>query len=341
MEHPTVRAVANTPLRVGIIGIGFGQAAHLPAFRAVPGCTVAAIAASSPDRARAVAARHAVPTWHGNWRELVERGDIDIVSLAVPPALQTEIGIAAARGGKHLFCEKPLAPTVEAAAALVEAARSAGVRHAVDFEFPELPQWREAGRMVRSGELGAVRELRIAWSTRAGAHRRPRSRWKEEDELGGGVLGGFVSHALHYATWLVGTLEVVESRLTRSTDVITACNAILTGQAGTFVSIAIDNATTHEPLHSVEVTGTKGSLSLLNEAIDHGGPFALRVGDQTREVPSDGEIAADRRAPAVARIARRFVEAIRTGAPMCPDLRDGQESVRLLDAIRVAARRRS
>lgn len=286
-----------------------------------------------------VAARHDVPSWHGNWRDLVERDDIDVVSIAVPPSLQPEIATAAACHGKHVFCEKPVSTTLEAAEALVTQVRRVGIRHAMDFEFPELPEWREAGSIVHSGALGRVHELRIVWSTQGGTNRSARSSWKREDDRGGGVLGGFLSHALYHSMWLCGSLDVVEASLAGADGQTTSCQVVLAGGNRQVVRVAIDSDSPGPRRHSLEVLGTAGTLRLESKVIGHAGPFALNISGHEVEIAIDNEFGTDRRMIAVSRLVARFVDAIRTGSEMRPDLVDGLNVARLLEATRAAAGR--
>src|SRR5687768_10009277 len=99
-------------MRVGLIGCGnVGLGHHLPALLGVEGIEVAAVADPTPERleaARAAAGLGAADA-HLDWRELVARADVDAVVVATPQRFRPEIAIAAARAGKHLLCEKPLA----------------------------------------------------------------------------------------------------------------------------------------------------------------------------------------------------------------------------------------
>ncbi|HVR63574.1 MAG TPA: Gfo/Idh/MocA family oxidoreductase, partial [Polyangia bacterium] len=149
---------------MAVIGIGFGQHVHIPAFRADPRSRVAAVCASTEERARKVADRLEIENAFGNWREACARPDVDAVSISVPAALQPEIVRLAARHGKHVFCEKPLATTEEGARSALESAVSADVVHAMDFEFRAIPQWRRAREICRSGAvLGRLRQIAVTW----------------------------------------------------------------------------------------------------------------------------------------------------------------------------------
>src|SRR5271167_2341818 len=107
------------PISVGIVGIGYGQHVLAPAFAADERCQVAAICASTADRAEVVAQRLLIPRALGDWRALVADPEIDVLAIAVPPALQAPLVLAAAAAGKAVFCEKPVAPTVGLARAML------------------------------------------------------------------------------------------------------------------------------------------------------------------------------------------------------------------------------
>jgi len=187
--------VATPRLGVGIIGIGFGQAVHAPVFQSDARSEVVAICASTKERARAVADRLNIPQAFGDWRAVVASPDVAAVSIAVPPALQPEIAIAAARAGKHVFCEKPLALSCAQAEAMLDVVRASGVANAIDLEFAELPAYRAAEQLLRSGQLGAIDSVAFTWEVRTRS--RPADSWKEQAGSGGGSLGGFAAHAIY------------------------------------------------------------------------------------------------------------------------------------------------
>jgi predicted dehydrogenase len=126
-------------ISVGVIGIGFGQQVHVPAFRSDPRCMVRAICASDSGRALKVAETLGIGQAYGDAQAMIADPKIDLISLAVPPARQPALIEAAARAGKHVFCEKPLAADANSAAGALQAVRRAGVRHAIDLLFPEIP----------------------------------------------------------------------------------------------------------------------------------------------------------------------------------------------------------
>ncbi len=326
-------------MRVGVIGIGFGQAVHVPAFRRDPRAVVVALAASRHDRAARIAERLGVPKAYGDWRRLVADLGVDVVSVAVPPALQPEVAVAAATALKPVLCEKPLALDSASAERMFAAVRGAGVAHAVDFEFAELPAWGEVKRLCDEREFGAPRAATFAWSVQT----RPRTAdsWKERTPMGG-ALGGFASHALYLIEWCFGPATRVSSRLDEASG-RTRVEAWLECAGGCRVTLAIATDAAHPTGLRFEVQCQAGVIILENRNLDATRGFTLTAarGGGTLEpiacpdlAPSDG----DPRIDPVARVIARFIDAVVGGPPMRPDLTDGVRVQRLLDAMVTADR---
>src|SRR5262249_40391655 len=106
---------------VGLVGSGFIAEMHAEAFALSTIASVRAVASRTPDRAAASAGQHGIPAWHSDFRELVERSDVDLVCIAAPNHLHRDITVAAAEAGKHVICEKPLARTLAEADEMIAA----------------------------------------------------------------------------------------------------------------------------------------------------------------------------------------------------------------------------
>ena len=112
---------------IGIVGSGFIAGAHAEAISRLPRATVHAVASRSAGKAAEFAERWGIPAWHTDFRELAARPDVDVVCVAAPNALHRDIAVAAARAGKHVICEKPLARTLREADEMIGACADAGV----------------------------------------------------------------------------------------------------------------------------------------------------------------------------------------------------------------------
>jgi predicted dehydrogenase len=329
-------------LYVGVIGIGFGQQVHVPAFRADGRCQVRALCARTAERARAIADRLGVPEAHGAWQELVASPHLDVVSVAVPPALQPEIVIAAARAGKHVFCEKPAGPDVGRVEAMLEAVRRAGVCHAVDFLFGEIPAWQRAKEVLDSGALGRLRHAHLNWRKEIYAVRHRKVSWKLRQADGGGTLNSFVSHSLYYLEWLFGPAAEARCRLgPGGAESETQVDAWLDFTSGLRLILSVASDAYLGPGHRLEVYGDDGTLVLDNPGHDHAAGFRLlvarRPADALQTVLQPGPFpAGDVRVLPAARLVRRFVDGILHGASVAPNLEHGLRVQRLLDALRRA-----
>ena len=337
---------AGPRIGVGIVGIGFGRAVHLPALRADPRCEVTAICASQPARAERIAAECGVPRSYGDWRAMIACPAVDAVTIAVPPALQPEVALAALAAGKPVFCEKPLAHSLEAAQQMASAAQASGLANLVDFEFPVTPQWNAARRLLHDGRIGPLRHVHVAWHVETYAIRHRLASWKT-DVAGGGMLAAFVSHCLHYLEWFAGPLVRLSAHLHRQPDdpgsAETLAQLHLLFESGAAGSISASCNAPAGSGHRVEFYGEQGAIVLENSGRDYLTGFDLRCVTRDGErvpLPESEPISPqpgasyDGRVQAVAVLMRRFTDWIVDGAAAQPDFRDGLRVQTLIDAAR-------
>jgi predicted dehydrogenase len=325
-------------LQVGVIGTGFGKQVHVPAFRSDHRCTVAAICASNVENARFVAKEMGINRFYGDWKSLLDDSDIHAVSIAVPPPLQAEIAMSAVRAGKHVFCEKPVAASLEDACSVFSAAQAAGVVHAVNFIFPEVPAWQAARQRIP--ELGAIRHVALNWRVETYAFRAKLKNWKTEIEKGGGTLNNFVSHTFFYLEWLLGPMTRIMSRLSPNPPACEArVDAWIEFSAGFPASVSVAADSFLGAGHCLEIFGENGSLRLENRTPDYSHGFTLEVGTRETgrmdfvEMQNSSEFS-DGRTQATARIVSRFVDSIFSGSRSTPNLREGLRVQRLMQIAR-------
>lgn len=333
---------------IGIVGIGFGQHALVPAFRAQSGCRVVAIAASDRRRAERVASHLTIERAYGDWRELLDSKSVDAVATAVPPAVNPEMTLEALARRKGVFSEKPMAASVAAAREMAAAAGASGLANMVDFEFPEIPAWRAARRCLDSGEIGALRRVVVTWNVETRANRERARSWRSETSAGGGALNSFGSHTFHYLEWLLGPIEGLTARLTRAPDDIRRADTGMTvaavGISRVPISIVINTDAFLGHGHRVEFFGEGGAAVLCNSGPDYAAGFQFLVGTRGAHgfkvvaVPDDLPLpdASDGRIRAVARLAGRFVHWLRSGESAQPDFRSGLRIQQLIEAARTA-----
>lgn len=214
----------------------------------------------------------------GDWRTLISDPEIDVIDITAPNAFHKEMALAAIGAGKHVYCEKPLAPLASDAWEMAKAAKQAGVRTQVGFNYLCNPMLRLAREMIRNGELGEIRSYRGIHAEDYMAD--PESPFTfRHDPAGGGALADLGSHALATAEYLLGPISrvlgdcvtVIGSRPDgtggrRDVEVDDLSRMFVrfeNGASGTIEASWI--ATGRKMQHDFEVYGTAGALVFSQE----------------------------------------------------------------------------
>jgi predicted dehydrogenase len=190
-------------LRVGVIGIGWAGQQHVAAYDALAGVRVVAIAGLEEPVRTALAARYGIERPVERWEELLDVDGLDAVSVAVPTFLHAPIAVAALERGLHVLSEKPIARTLSEAAAMVEAARTAGRVLDVAFNHRQRGDIQTLKSVIDSGRLGRPYYAKAWWLRRTGIP--TVGSWFTQSALaGGGPLVDIGVHVLDYALFLLG-----------------------------------------------------------------------------------------------------------------------------------------
>jgi len=136
----------------------------IPAMQAGTWCSVDAIASREGEKARSAAARLGIPRSYGSYRELLEDREIEAIYNPLPNHLHVPLTIEAARAGKHVLCEKPLALTADEARTLLAISRECGVLIEEAFMVRTHPQWVKVKSLIRNGAIGSLRAIQGAFS---------------------------------------------------------------------------------------------------------------------------------------------------------------------------------
>jgi predicted dehydrogenase len=149
-----------------------------------------------------------------DWRAVVERRDIDIIDIATPGDSHAEIAIAAARAGKAVFCEKPLANSVRDAERMLTAADKAGVAHMVCHNYRRAPAVMLARQLLTDGQLGEIRHYRGTYLQDWITDPKFPLVWRlDRKQAGSGALGDIAAHSVDLARFLVGEISEVAGHL--------------------------------------------------------------------------------------------------------------------------------
>ena len=200
------------PIGVAVIGAGMAGRAHCNGYRSAstvfdtdqPAPRLVAVADTHQPFATEAARRYGFARTETDWRAVVEAPDVDAVSVVVANSLHRQIVEAALAAGKHVLCEKPLAPSVADAQAMVDAAARTDRVAAVGFTFRRSPAVNAIREQVLSGSLGRVRHI-VAnyWCDYGFDPQRPMS-WRYRGGPGSGVLADIGSHLVDLAEFFCG-----------------------------------------------------------------------------------------------------------------------------------------
>jgi predicted dehydrogenase len=205
-------------LNFAIIGTGgVTLQNHLPGLALCPDVRVTALCDANPATLEQARQQTGAPLTTTRWEDIIARDDIHAVIIATPNIFHPPIAIAAARSGKHVLCEKPLALNAADAQAMAEAADSAGVRHMTAFTYRFVPAMRYLKHLVDRGDLGTPYHYRCCrlqdWGTR-------NLGWRQQKKLAGsGELGDMLSHRIDFAHHLVGPMKRLVAHLLNLTPV--------------------------------------------------------------------------------------------------------------------------
>ena len=196
-------ATAAQRIGVGIVGIGFGRAVHLPALRLDFRFDVRAICASTLQRARRIADECGIPGAYGDWREMLAAAGMEAVTIAVPPPLQPAIALAALRTGKTCVLREAAGRYGGRRGTDGGNAAAGRLANMVDFEFLASPPGKPPKEALDARRVGPLRHIHAHWHVETYAMQHRLDSWKT-DAAGGGTLLSFASHSFHYLDWLAG-----------------------------------------------------------------------------------------------------------------------------------------
>jgi predicted dehydrogenase len=275
-------------LRIGLIGGGFMGRTHsngynrirnfFPELEYIP--VLKAVCFRNETKLKAFAEQWGYESTETDWRKLVERDDIDAVDICTPNDTHAEIAIAAAKAGKMVLCEKPLARNMAESEEMVEAIEKAGVANTVWYNYRRIPAVTLAKNIVDSGKLGKIYHYRANflqdWTINEKLPQGGEGLWRMDAAVAGsGVVGDLLSHCVDTAIWLNGGIKevsgmtetFVKERMHQLTGKVEpvgiddACSFFCrfnNGSLGLFESTRY--ARGHKALYTFEINGANASI---------------------------------------------------------------------------------
>lgn len=198
-------------LGVGLIGTGYMGKCHALAWNNVTSVfgdverpRLVTLAEVNPELAAKKAAEFGFARSTGNWRDLLSDPEIDVISVTTPNAFHPEMAIAALEAGKHVWCEKPMAPAFTDAVKMRDAARRSGKAAAMGYNYIQNPMIRHMRRLIDEGAIGKVYHVRAEMDEDFMADATQSFYWKSEASSGYGALDDFAVHPLSLLFALFG-----------------------------------------------------------------------------------------------------------------------------------------
>ncbi|MGH2558020.1 MAG: Gfo/Idh/MocA family protein [Thermomicrobiales bacterium] len=340
-------------VRVGVIGCGAGTF-HLEGYAEDPRTKIVALAGLDTARCQQIAKKFEVPEIYGDFRDLLEKADVEAVSVVVPNHLHLPIALAAFEAGKHVLVEKPLARTAAEGEQMVAAAKAAGKILAIAFQRRHRSDMVLLRQHIVDGGLGEIYYAKAHWMRRSGIP--GLGTWFTSKELaGGGPLIDLGVHVLDMALWLMGNPKATSvsaatyakigprgrghwtsSRFAEggenAYEVEDLATAFIRFDSGATMQLetcwAAHTGVTDE--FGVSLMGDKGGAE--THIKDYANVGTLRLFGDVAGVPVD---ATPRLRPTHghAGIIRGFVDGIIHGTPVSPSGEEGVDRARLIDAI--------
>jgi predicted dehydrogenase len=352
-------------LNIAMVGYGFMGRAHSNAFHQATRffdlpfhLNLKTICGRNPEKLERMAHQWGWEETATRWEDVVNRDDIDIVDICTPNYLHEPIAVAAAKAGKMVLCEKPLANSVAEAERMTEAARN--VPTLVWFNYRRVPAVALARQLIEQGKVGETYHYRALYLQSWGMDPADPGAWRfNPEEAGSGVLGDLLSHSLDLATWLNGPISDLCAQVhtfargRQVDDAVTVMAQFSNGSIGTFEATRF--ATGNLNRNSFEMNGSGGSIEFDLEKLNH-----LTVFDVGDKVPVQGGhdiLVTNPGHPYVGNFwppghilgyehtfiatVVDFLRAVASGEQFHPNFEDALETQRLLEVVQESNRRRS
>jgi predicted dehydrogenase len=307
----------------------------IPGMRSAKRAEVLGIASRDQGRAEATARQLGIPRAYGSYEALLADPDIDAVYVPLPNHLHAQWGIAAARAGKHVLCEKPLAMTAADAEALVDAGRESGVMIMEAFMYRQHPSWVAVRELVASGRIGRLTAVDSWFSY----YLEDPTNIRNIQDVGGGALYDIGCYCINLSRMLFGEEPAsVASTIVRDpasgVDILTSALLVFPAGVATFTC-----ATRVEPDQRVSIYGTTGRIEIeipFNIPPDRATRVFVIAGGDPPVAPAT-EILEFAPADPYGVEVDRFADAVLDGAPVPVTGEDSVANMRVIERLFAAA----
>jgi UDP-N-acetyl-2-amino-2-deoxyglucuronate dehydrogenase len=262
---------AVRPLRVALIGCGRISKNHFEAIERIEGLELAAVCDIVEERAREAGERLGVP-WFRSYDEMLAQAECDVVTVTTPSGLHPAHGIQAARAGKHVICEKPIAISLAGADDLVQACDAAGVQLFVVKQNRLNAPIQLLKRAIDRGRFGRIymANCTVRWTRPQEYY--DQAPWRGTWEFDGGAFMNQASHYVDLIQWLVGPVESVVAKtatLARRIEAEDSGVAVIKFRSGALGTIEVTMLTYPKNLEgSITILGETGTVKIGGTAVN-------------------------------------------------------------------------
>jgi UDP-N-acetyl-2-amino-2-deoxyglucuronate dehydrogenase len=259
------------PLRIALVGCGRISQNHFDAIAKLDGLTISAVCDVVPERAKAAGEKLGAP-WFTSYEKMLHDAPSEIVTIATPSGLHPAHGILAAKAGKHVVCEKPMAITLASADELVQACDAAGVKLFVVKQNRLNPPVQLLKRAMDKGRFGKIylANTTVRWTRPQEYY--DQAPWRGTWEFDGGAFMNQASHYVDLMQWLVGPVESVIAKtatLARKIEAEDTGIAVLRFRNGALGTIEVTMLTYPKNLEgSITILGEKGTAKIGGTAVN-------------------------------------------------------------------------
>ena len=191
---------------VGVIGCGaIAYKGHLPWYWENPNAELIAVCDANEQAARKAADRWQAKHCYTDYQDLLRLNEIDAISICAPVWTHYEIVIAAAKAGKHILCEKPMARSSQEANEMRHAAQESNVQLMIGFVKRFNPSFLEIKEIIDKGLIGRVYHIDVHWNLFFPPGTRESQTFSEDKRIGGGVILDNCSHYIDFSRWVLGS----------------------------------------------------------------------------------------------------------------------------------------
>jgi UDP-N-acetylglucosamine 3-dehydrogenase len=307
-------------MKVGVVGAGFIGAIHLSAYANMPEVEVVGVADGLPE----IAARGAAVVGaraYSSYEDLVSAEEVEVVDVCLPTTYHRELALKAARDGKHVILEKPIARNLEDAGAILEAFDGNSKRLFVGHVLRFFPECMKIKQMIDAGELGTVG---VARTSRRSPFLTGWNDWYADWRMSGGVLVDLVIHDFDFLRWSLGEVERVYAKgvMGREYNRLDYALVTLRLESGAIAHIEGQWGYPGPFNYSIEVAGSRALV-----AIDSTDPPQVHLLGGTTG-PGDSPDVVTGKSPFQTEL-EHFIRCIATGEEPVVDARDAYEALRI------------